>query len=91
MGPLLWKEHGGFSKGSATGGRPGDPTPGCVRPGELETRVPTKTRTRLLRSGIMCDSQEGETALIPPTGKWLHRAWYIQTMELHSAIKRNEP
>jgi hypothetical protein len=43
-----------------------------------------------VHSSLIYNSQNMERPRCPSTEQWIHKMWYIYTMECYSTIKKNE-
>ena len=55
-----------------------------------ETYVNRKTCTWMFIADLFINAKTWKQPRCSSVGKWIYKLWYIQTMEFHSALKRNE-
>ena len=61
-----------------------------IYPKELETGTKTDTCMLVFTAALFIIAKMQKQYKSPSTDEWIHKMWYVYTMEYFSAIKRNE-
>ena len=59
-------------------------------PKELKIYVHTKACTQMFLEALLIIVKTWKQPRCPSVGEWIHKLWYIHTMEYYSLLKRNE-
>ena len=57
---------------------------------ELKTYIHTKTCTQMFVAAFFIIDKTWKQPRCLSTGEWIHKLWYIQTVEYYSGLKRNQ-
>ena len=90
MVQLLWKTFGQFlTRWNMQQYDPAVMFLGIYRT-EMKTHVHTKTCIWMFIVILFIIAKHWKQLRCPSVGEWMNKLWYIQTMEYHSVLKRNE-